>query len=152
MAKFRFRLLATLSLVAGCVVACASGDDTAGMNLLRSEVPQSQTGEPYLSVDVGGACTTDCPPAAISRGRVIPCADLAAARTGYEALLDTAGFEPAGDDAWTKTADNRKVTVTVLTYDDASTGPQPTEQPYVDAPGNLSGACSLVVVAAVLPE
>ncbi|MGB8860156.1 MAG: hypothetical protein WCC60_12905 [Ilumatobacteraceae bacterium] len=141
--------MSMLLLAVGVAAGCTSGNDTGGMTLLRSHVPEIPTGVLYLSTDIGGSCTTDCPPASISRGKVVPCADLAAAQGEYETLLGTAAFEAAGDGQWTMTADNRQITVAVLSYDDASAGPQPTEQPYVDAPTDLAGACALVVTATV---
>jgi hypothetical protein len=142
----RHRLILAL-LVVLVSASCVGKGDADGLALLQAQVPEFETGVLYLSVDVDGACTTDCPPAAISRGIVVPCSDLAEALAAYEALVSSAGFSVASDEEWTKTADDRRIILNVFAYDDASIGPQPTEQPFVDSPDDLVGACAVVVIA-----
>lgn len=103
----------------------------------------------YVSVENGGACATDCADTSLTNGNVIDCADRESVRAGYEQRLAAAAFTAAGGDEWTTIVDGRRITVTLLEYDDASIGPQPTEQRYIDRPGDLAGACSLVVSSVI---
>lgn len=130
-------------------VGCSRGPDTSALDIVRAAVLAVDLGELYLSVDEDGRCTTDCPTPGISRGYVVDCDSLEALATQYEAILAERGFTNVGAGEWETDAGDERVIASVLTYDDASQGPQPTENPFQRDPSRLADACSIVILGTI---
>lgn len=142
----RLRSLAVLVAFA-TLASCSSGGDPAALATIEGVVPGVSAGELYVSTISDGSCRTDCPPPGVSRGWVIDCASIDDVRSNYIDRLHDAGFEGGGDEVFATTADSVEIDLTVSAYDDASVGPQPTEEPYASDPASLADRCSLFVLA-----
>jgi len=130
--------------------ACGRGSDPVAVEVLTRSVPSEVDGTLYVTVTTDGSCRTDCPPPGVSRGWVVDCANIETAQQSLVAALEADGFAADGDQ-FTSTVDGFDLTVNVSTYTDASSGPTPTEEPFISDPGLLSGACSLFVAGQVNP-
>ena len=118
------------------------------VEVLRRSVPAEVDGTLYVTVTIDGSCRTDCPPPAVSRGWIVDCADIDTAELSLVAALEADGFAADGDQ-FTSMVDGLDLTVNISTYTDASSGPTPTEEPFVSDPALLDGECSLFVTGQV---
>ena len=138
---------ATAAIAALAIAACSSDGDPVALATIEAAVPDPSAGDLYVVTTSDGACGTDCPPPGFSRGWVIDCDKVDDVRADFVERLISAGFEDADGDAFVTTGEGVVIDVTLSVYDDASTGPQPTEEPYRSGPASLEQACSLFVLA-----
>lgn len=141
-------LIATTFSFALLLGACGGGSDPVAVEVLTRSVPSEVDGTLYVTVTIDGTCRTDCPPPAVSRGWIVDCADIDTTQQSFLAALEADGFAADGDQ-FTATVDGVDLTVIVKTYTDASSGPTPTEEPFISDPTLLGGECSLFVAAEV---
>lgn len=133
-------------VVLATLVSCSTGG-SVDLATIEGAVPDVSVGELYVSTSIDDSCRTDCPRPGLSRGWVIDCTSIESARSEYVDRLVDAGFKAGDDGTFTTKVDGVEIALTVSTYDDASVGPQPTEEPYVSDPASLADRCSLFVAA-----